>query len=285
MAPHDRPNYLKAAFANVYNLSLLGGAAAASALTGDWVVGITALGAEALWLLFGPDIRPFKRAVDRWHREEQDTADRVRMAKVMDALPKRDWSRAHALDELRREVERDMQHNPSFQAILLQPELDKLEQLNLSFVTLASSCARAETYLSATDVREVQRQVEIQRGVERNMQDPAVQEIARKNIVVLEKRTETIRDIETFLARARGQMNLIENSVRLLRDQALTMGSPAELAEQLDDLLMGVDAIQESARDHDDLLSTRTLEPLATVAPMDADSESGLNPNARKRVR
>ena len=35
----ERPNYLKAAFANVYNLSLLGGAAAVSLLTGDYIVG------------------------------------------------------------------------------------------------------------------------------------------------------------------------------------------------------------------------------------------------------
>ena len=58
------------------------------------------------------------------------------------------------------------------------------------------------------------------------MSDPAVRELAEKNGEVLKKRLATIKDIETFLARARGQMNLIENSVRLLRDQALTMTSP-----------------------------------------------------------
>ena len=55
-------NYLKAAFANVYNLSLLGGAAAASAFTGEWWLMAGALGLEALWLVFGPDLKPFQRA-------------------------------------------------------------------------------------------------------------------------------------------------------------------------------------------------------------------------------
>ena len=59
----DRPNFLKAAFLNVYNLGLLGGALAAGALTGDAMLAFLAAGAEALWLIYGPGLRPFQRAV------------------------------------------------------------------------------------------------------------------------------------------------------------------------------------------------------------------------------
>ena len=79
-------------------------------------------------------------------------------------------------------------------------------------------------------------------------------------------RLETIKEIETFLARARGQMNLIENSVRLLRDQALTMTSPDQLTEQLDDLLSGVDAVQASVKEAEALIGGRTMEPIAEIA-------------------
>lgn len=282
MAPSDRPNYLRAAFLNVYNLSLVAGAAVASMATSEYVLGAVALGAEALWLLLGPDFHPFKRYVDQDHRKEAERQDRARMKALMEALPERDGSRARALDELRRDIERDMQQNPSFQAILLQPELDKLHQLNLSFVTLATGCARAESYLAATDRRDVQRQIEIQKGVERNMADPAVKEIARKNVLVLEKRLGTIGEIQNFLARARGQMNLIENSVRLLRDQILTMASPDQLAEQLDDLLVGVDAIQATARDHETLLNDDPvgMQPISPLPEGD-----GAVPGNRTRTR
>ena len=47
---------------------------------------------------------------------ELSSADRERVAKLMESLPEREWARAKALDALRREIERDMQHNPSFQA-------------------------------------------------------------------------------------------------------------------------------------------------------------------------
>ncbi len=264
----DSPNYLKAAFANVYNLSLLGGAGLAALATGDWFIGAAAVGLEALWLLMGPDLRPFQRAVNKAEREEREKADRERVAKLMETLPERDWQRAKALDELKREIERDMQNNPSFQAILLQSELDKMAQLHVSFVTLGTACSRAETYLQAVDERDLQRQMTSQKHLMEKNTDATVVEIARKNLQVLEQRVSTIEDIKKFLTRARGQMTLIENSVRLLRDQVLTMASPDQLGDQLDDLLTGVAAIQQSAKDNDVLLNG-----LPPIAPIEAPAE------------
>lgn len=265
------PNFLRAAFANVYNLSLLGGAVAISAATGDWFIGAAAVGLEALWLLLGPDLKPFQRAVRRQAREEAEKKDRERVNKMMETLPERDWQRAKALDELRREIERDMQNNPSFQAILLQPELDKLSQLHTAFVTLASACNRAETYLAATNLKDLERQVEVHERLKTNVKDPAAADIAAKNVDVLRRRLETIGEIQAFLGRARGQMNLIENTVRLLRDQVLTMASPEALGEQLSDLLTGVEAVQASARESEALLQgVPGLEPIAPIAAPDA---------------
>jgi hypothetical protein len=258
------PNYLKAAFLNVYNLTLLGGAVAASALTGDWLVGLGAMGLEALWLVVGPDLKPFQRAVRENERATREKEDRARVDALMSELSEREWQRAKALDELRREIERDMANNPSFQAILLQTELEKLSQLHASFVRLASACRRAESYLQAVDTRDLERQITAQKNLQEKMADASVRELAAKNEIVLQKRLVTIKEIETFLARARGQMNLIENSVRLLRDQALTMTSPDQLTEQLDDLLTGVDAVQQSVKDAEELIGGR-MDPIAPI--------------------
>src|SRR5437762_632513 len=93
-------SYLRAAFANVYNLSLFGGSLVAAGATHEYVLAAAAVGLEAIWLLFGPDFRPFRRAVDRADREEREKADRARVDKLMESLPERDWQRAKALDEL-----------------------------------------------------------------------------------------------------------------------------------------------------------------------------------------
>jgi len=259
---------------NVYNLSLVLGAAVASLATGDWLIGGAAVGLEALWLVFAPDFKPFQRAVREADRQERDKVDRARVEELMAELPEREWQRAKALDELRREIERDMTNNPSFQVILLQSEIEKLKQLHQSFVRLAAACRRAESYLQAVDIRELERQLKAQQTLKEKMSDAAVRDLADKNAAVLTKRLETIKDIEVFLARARGQMNLIENSVRLLRDQALTMTSPDQLTEQLDDLLTGVDAVQQSVKDAEALISN-PLEPISAISGGDDDVRSG----------
>ncbi len=273
-------SYLRAAFANVYNLALFGGAVAAAAATGEYVLAAAAVGVEAVWLLFGPDLKGFRRAVDKADREERDKADRERVSRLLESLPERDWQRAKALDELRREIERDMQNNPTFQVIMLgRVSSTSCRRCTPSFVHLANACSRAETYLSALDPRELERQLKAQEAILQKMTDPQVKSLAQKNLDVLQKRQVTIREIENFLARARGQMNLIENSVRLLRDQALTMTSPNQLGEQLDDLLTGVDALQQTAKDTEAIYSSR-MDPIAEISSGD---EAGVRPGSRVR--
>ena len=51
----EKRPYLKMAFSNPYNLSLLLGGVAMSVLTANPIPAMLALGAEALWLLHGPD--------------------------------------------------------------------------------------------------------------------------------------------------------------------------------------------------------------------------------------
>jgi hypothetical protein len=75
-------------------------------------------------------------------------------------------------------------------------------------------------------------------------------------------------------------MHLIENTVRLLRDQALTMTSPDQLTEQLDDLMTGVEAVQQSARDAEALFGGATLEPVAPI-----EESPGRAPPGRQRTR
>jgi len=63
-------------------------------------------------------------------------------------------------------------------------------------------------------------------------------------------------DIHSDLGVAKAQLDLIENSFQLIADQIVTMQSPTELSGQLDDLLNGVESIQQTARDTEKLLST-----------------------------
>jgi hypothetical protein len=69
------------------------------------------------------------------------------------------------------------------------------------------------------------------------------------------RRLEKVQEIRSYLSVARGQLDLIENSFQLIADQIVTMQSPQELSGQLDELLDGVEAIRQTARDTEKILS------------------------------
>jgi hypothetical protein len=122
---------------------------------------------------------------------------------------------------------------------------------------MAVTCARYEQYLGTVDLPAL--------DAERERWDTAVKdagadrqqvEIAKKNLGIIMKRFEKVQEIRRYLDVARGELDLIENSFKLLADQIVTMQSPQELAGQLDELLTSVEAIKESAADTEKMLAT-----------------------------
>src|SRR5437763_14008879 len=237
------------AFSNPYNLSLLGGALAASVITFNPILALGALGAEAIWLLHGPD-RPTRRRLlwdPRFEKirlalEEQDRNGRMK------ALPEEQRARVERLVARQQDINRLASQNPSFTGDLLRGELIKTRKLVDSFLDMALTCARYEGYLNTVDLNGLDRQRQrfTARAASKNTPD-AEREIAKKNAAVIDKRMEKLGDIRNYLGVARGQLDLIENSFQLIADQIVTMQSPAELSGQLDDLLDGVESIRQTA--------------------------------------
>jgi hypothetical protein len=251
--------YLKMAFANPYNLSLLAGGLAASAITLNPVPAVVTLGLEALWLLHGPDSKLLRRllwdprlAADQKARE---TADRLVR---LQGLGPEARGRVDALSTRREQIGRLAAQNPSFTGELLRSELSKADRLVDAFIDLSITCGRYEAYLDSIDDRVLQRDVEKYAAAVRDgpPDDPRTA-LSRRNLDIVHKRQERMNEIRRYLGVAKGELDLIENSFQLIADQIVTMQSPQELSGQLDELLGGVEAIRETARDTEALLGER----------------------------
>jgi hypothetical protein len=154
-----------------------------------------------------------------------------------------------------KEINRLASQNPSFTGELLRSELIKTRRLVDSFLEMALTCARYESYLDSVDLDSLEKDSERWRA-RASAKDGTQQEhdIAGKNLAVLLKRTEKLHDIRDYLGVAKGQLDLIENSFQLISDQIVTMQSPGELSGQLDDLLDGVESIRQTAVDTEKIL-------------------------------
>lgn len=251
-----RPPYAKYAFSNPYNYAIMGGFASAAALTGNWWLGLCGAGVEALWMLFAPDSRLLRKLwFDKRFADEQDVARQVELGKKLMLLPEPDRARCLALHGKQAQINKLAGENPSFTVELLSGELRKLDDLVRAFLELSITCARYQDYLKSVDIDEIERDLRrYHQIVDKNEGDK--RQLAQKNIAVLEKRKDKYAEIRGYLSSARGQLELIENTFRLLADQIVTMRSPAELSGQLDELLDGVEAVRQTTRETDRLLQT-----------------------------
>jgi len=254
----ERRPYLKMAFANPYNLSLLTGGLTAALLTANPILALGALGLEALWLLHAPDSRRLRALLwdPRFERLKRALAAQER-ARRMAGLSDAERARVGAIVERQEEIRRLAAENPSFAADMLQEQLEKTDRLVDAFLEMALTCDRYVSYLRSVDADGLDRDRQrFEKTVADAGDDTAQAGIAKRNLAIVVKRIEKLEEIRRYLKVARGQLDLIDNSFQLIADQIVTMRSPQELSGQLDELLDGVEAVRQTNREAEQFLAT-----------------------------
>jgi hypothetical protein len=261
---YEKRSYLKAAFANPYNLSLLVGGLAASALTLNPLLAVITVGLEVLWVVNAPGSKKLQEWLwDPKFDERQQAQQEAARAARMQSLDETDRARVLSLFARQQEINALAAQNPSFTGELLRTELTKTDRLVEAFMEMATTCGRYDAYLNSIDLSELEKDRRRWDAIvkEQDKQDSET-DIARKNLAVIMKRFDKMKEIHHYLTLARGQLDLIENSFQLIADQIVTMQSPQELTGQLDELLDGVESIKQTAADTERMLNPLGLKDL-----------------------
>ena len=263
---HEKRNYLKKAFANPYNLSLLAGGLAASALTVNPLLAIITLGLEVLWVVNAPGSQKLREWLwDPSFDEEEQAQEQAARAERLKHLDDETRERVILLLSRQQEINALAAQNPSFTGELLRTELMKTDRLVDAFIEMANTCTRYQAYLDSVDASDLEKERRRWDNVVKNQEDNSSEaEIARKNLAVILKRFDKMKEIHHYLRVARGQLDLIEHSFQLIADQIVTMQSPQELTGQLDELLDGVESIKQTAADTERILNPLGLRDLSS---------------------
>jgi hypothetical protein len=254
----EKRPYLKFAFSNPYNLSLFIGGLAASVLTLNPVLAIATLGLEGIWLLHAPESKRLRHLLwdPRFDKLRKALAAEERAERLKN-VGESERERVESLVARQEEIQVLAGRNPSFTGDLLRNELVKTDRLVDAFVDMAVTSGRYEEYLASVDLDGLDRdrarwEREVRSGKEG---DPQV-DLARKNLSIIMRRLDKMKEIQRYLTVARGQLDLIENSFQLIADQIVTMQSPQELSGQLNELLDGVESIRQTAVETEQILNT-----------------------------
>jgi hypothetical protein len=213
---------------------------------------IAALGAEALWLLYAPDSKRCSTALGSAVRAHPQNAllEQERAARMTDARRDDVRARVQLLVDRQQEINRLAAQNPSFTGDLLRGELVKTDKLVDAFIDMAVTCARYEQYLeSRWTSRSGARARPLGNGARRAKATSPGSTSRSKNLAVILEAPRQGEGDSALPDVARGQLDLIENSFQLIADQIVTMQSPQELSGQLNDLLDGVESIEQTAAD------------------------------------
>jgi hypothetical protein len=261
-AVYEKRPYVKAAFVNPYNLSLFLGGLAAAGLTLSPLLALIVIGMEILWMSFAPGSKLLQRLFwdPQFDQEKYAEAQAALTARIQSLAP-HDRQRVADLIARQQEINQLAAQNPSFTGELLRTELGKTDRLVEAFIEMAVTCGRYEHYLESVDLAELETdRARWERVAKKGENDDETTNIARKNIAVIMKRIDKMKEIHRYLVVARGQLDLIENSFQLIADQIVTMESPQELTGQLDELLDGVESIKQTAADTEKMLNPLGLK-------------------------
>ncbi len=261
---HEKRSYVKKAFANPYNLSLLAGGLAASALTLNPLLAVITVGLEILWMTNAPGSKKLQEWLwDPEYDAQERAQEEAARAERLKNLDESDRERVVDLIARQHEINSLAAQNPSFTGELLRTELTKTDRLVEAFIEMATTCGRYEYYLESVDLGELEQERRRWENIVKSPDKrPAEANIAGKNLAIIMKRFDKMKEIRHYLMLARGQLDLIENSFQLIADQIVTMQSPQELSGQLDELLDGVESIKQTAADTERLLNPLGLKDL-----------------------
>ena len=242
-----KPSLFRRAFWNQYNFILLGAAGLFSVVTFTWIPLLLGAGVEALWLVLGSDSTPFKR----WVAIQENLEDKERLkrkaAEALTTLEPSYLQRFHALEQVSERIQQLAKENPSLETQLIQGEMDKLGKLLHSFLEMAVTHQRLGHYLGDNDENDLRRDIEATERALRNEQDRQVVDGLRQGLALAQKRLKQHQAIEANYRALGVKMDTLDKSFRYLESHVVAISERQQLSEEIDELILGVDAVNDLA--------------------------------------
>jgi hypothetical protein len=240
-----KPSLIKRAFANQYNFIFMGAAALFAVTTFSWIPLLVGAGAEVLWLVLGADSSLFKRWVKIQEGKERQAEIARRAAEALRSLAPSYLDRFQKLQELAEEIRRLAGDNPSLETQLVQSEMDKLGHLLHTFLQMAVVHQRLAGYLDENYDAEIQRDITRCEQLLRKEDDHEVVSTLQQSLALAEKRLKQHASIEASYKVLSVKMETLEKSFRYLKSHVIAISSQEELAQEIDELISGVEAVEE----------------------------------------
>jgi len=252
-------NYTKEAFLHPWNLTFLIVAmlvAFSVSLTGatwpfDLALILTA-GTELVYLGTMPRSERFRRAVRA--RRAAEHAKPPSQKELFQTLAAPDRRRYARLRKTEKDIRANYRKLNYASQGMLDSHLKKIDGLLESYMKLLYQKERYEFIAQSNTENEVVTAID---ALQKDMEDdtPRVRSIKERRMRILEQRLERSKKGQENLEIIEAQLETIEDVIKYIHEQSLTLRNPEEITFQLDTLLSEVEETQASVEEMEEVFS------------------------------
>jgi len=257
---HSQINYTKEAFQNPLNLGFL----MATMLTAFFVSGsemtlnvvlIMVSAIELMYLGFVPRNKRFRRSIRS--RRAAEHAKPPSDKEIFRLLSKSSQRRYARLRKLEKEISNNYRKLSYATQGLLDSHLRKIDGLLISYLNMLYQKQRYELSTSSGREQEVIRSIAHLRT---EMQDDSekVRAIKERRLHILEQRLQRFEKGAEHLEILEAQIETIEDVVKYIHEQSLTLRNPEEITFQLDTLLEEVGETEAAISEIEEVFAPAT---------------------------
>ena len=253
-------NYTKEAFLHPWNLVFLIAAMAAafgaSMVFPEFMFNTILLFTAALELIFlgtMPKQERFRRAVKA--RQAAVHAKPPTQKELYRLLSRPHQRRYARLRDLEKKIESNYRKLSYASQGLLESHISKIDGLLDSYLTLLNQKERYKQYGQRTEEKDVVQSIG---ELRKEMVDdpPRVRAIKARRLKILEQRLERFKKSHENLEIIEAQLETIEDVIKYIHEQSLTLRNPEEITYQLDLLLSEVEETESSIGEIEDVFAS-----------------------------
>lgn len=286
--PEDKNvNYTREAFLNPINLGVLLACTITAFLINDGgaipsVILSLAFGVELLYLGVVPNLPKFRKNIKLKKLKERDKS--VEDKTIFEELNSDNQKRFLVLKHLSRLIKQNFDKMPYTSQGLLGSVHKKIEGLLSNYLNLLELHKRYGDLIHTDTVDQLKIKISKAKEDIKEADSEKLQSIKSRRLKILTKRLERLSSAHEKYDICQSQLETIEDAVRYIYEQSMTMNDPEELGYQLDNLLAEVEETSSIIQDIEGDVFTH-YNIMDTEEDMTEKEEQTSDPQTTKRVK
>jgi hypothetical protein len=247
-------NYTREAFLHPLNLGVLLVATITAFLLTD--VGIASnliltmvFGTELIYLGIVPRLPRFKRSVRMRKIRERDSAEEEKL--VFQELDPKSKRRYLVLRHLSKMIKENFEKLPYSSQGLLDNIMKKIEELLSNYITLLDLHKRYKLYMNSAVEDGLKEEVARLQEKMKDLTSDRLKNTKKRRLDILEKRLKKFEMAKEKYLICETHLETIEDAIRYIYEQSMTMSNAEEIGFQLDNLLQEVEETSQLIDDLD----------------------------------